>query len=110
MGKGKTEGDGVTRLSFLKASAGAAAGTAAIGIPAAAALSEKNSGVVTEPSSPNPPEPVVAYVRDAAKGEVTVMHGTSETTYRDRLLVKRLLQAAPRDATLNGGGIDVLAP
>ena len=110
MGKGKTEDDGVTRLSFLKASAGAAAGAAAVGIPTAAALSEHSSGVVTEPSSPNPREPVVAYVRDATKGEVTVMHGTSETTYRDRSLVKRLLQSAPKDSTLNGGGIDVIAP
>jgi hypothetical protein len=110
MGKGKTEDEGTTRLSFLKASAGAAVGAAAVGIPAAAALSEHNSRVVTEPSSPTPPEPVVAYVRDANKGEVTVMHGTNETTYRDRSLVKRLLQAAPEDPTLNGGGIDVLAP
>jgi hypothetical protein len=110
MGKGKTEGDGVTRLSFLKASAGAAAGAAAIGVPAAAALSEQKSGVVTEPSSPNPREPVMAYVRDAARGEVTVMHGTSETTYRDRTLVKRLMDAAPKDQIVNGGGLDVLAP
>ncbi len=110
MGKDKTEGDGVSRLSFLKASAGAAAGAAAIAVPAAAVLSEQKSGVVTEPSSPNPSEPVMAYVRDAARGEVTVMHGTTETTYRDRTLVKRLMDAAPKQAIVNGGGIDVLAP
>lgn len=110
MGKGKTEGDGVTRLSFLKASAGAAAGAAAVGVPAAAVLSDQKPGVVTEPSSPNPPEPVMAYVRDAARGEVTVMRGTSETTYRDRRLAKRLLDAAPSDPSVNGGGLDVLAP
>ena len=96
MSKGKTEGDGVTRLSFLKASAGAAAGAAAIGVPAAAALSDEKPRVVPEPSSANPREPVMAYVRDAERGEVTVMAGTSETTYRDRALVKRLLAAAPR--------------
>ena len=106
----KREDGGVTRLSFLKASAGAAAGAAAIGVPAAAALSNDKKGEVTEPSSPNPREPVMAYVRDAERGEVTVMSGTSETTYRDRSLVKRLLDAAPEDSAANGGGIDVLAP
>jgi hypothetical protein len=103
----KREDGGVTRLSFLKASAGAAAGAAAIGVPAAAVLSNQK-GEVTEPSSPNPQEPVMAYVRDAERGEVTVMSGTSETTYRDRSLARRLLDAAPKD--VNGGGIDVVAP
>jgi len=101
--------DGVTRLSFLKTSAVAAAGAAAIGAPVAAALSEDKSSVPSEPSAPNPREPVMAYVRDARRGEVTVLAGTRETTYRDRALVKRLLDAAPA-STANGGGIDVLAP
>jgi hypothetical protein len=52
----------------------------------------------------------MAYVRDAKRGEVTVMSGTSETTYRDRTLVKRLMDAAPAGTTLNGGGLDVVAP
>jgi hypothetical protein len=52
----------------------------------------------------------MAYVRDARRGEVTVMHGTSETTYRDRGLVKRLLDAAPQTANPSGGELDVLAP
>jgi hypothetical protein len=103
-------GGGVTRLSFIKASAGLAAGAAAISLPVATLLPEDKGGVVTEPSSPNPREPVMAYVRDADLGEVTVMSGTRETTYRDRALVKRLLAAAPQDSTVNGGGIDVLAP
>jgi hypothetical protein len=106
----KRKDGGVTRLSFLKASAGAAAGAAAIGVPAAAVLSNHGKGEVTEPSSENPQEPVMAYVRDAERGEVTVMSGTSETTYRDRSLAKRLLDAAPKDSAVNGGGIDVLAP
>ncbi len=100
---------GLTRLSFLKTSAAAAAGAAAIGVPVTAALAKDKPGAVTEPSSPNPSEPVMAYVRDARRGEVTVMSGTSEATYRDRALVKRLLAAAP-ESTANGGGIDVLAP
>ena len=103
------EKGGVTRLSFLKASAGAAAGAATFGLPAAAAQSDENKGVVTEPSSSTPREPVVAYVRDAERGEVTVLSGTTETTYRDKGLVKRLLDAAPKDGAI-GGGIDVVAP
>jgi hypothetical protein len=106
----KREDGGVTRLSFLKASGVAAAGAAAIGVPAAVALSGDKKGEVTDPSSPNPQEPVMAYVRDAERGEVTVMKGTSETTYRDRSLAKRLLDAAPTPDQMNGGGLDVLAP
>jgi hypothetical protein len=109
MSTDKPEGDGVTRLSFLKASAGAAAGAAAIAVPAAVIAQDKPA-TVTEPSSATPREPVMAYVRDADRGEVTVMSGTSETTYRDPSLVKKLLGAAPKDGLVNGGGIDVLAP
>jgi hypothetical protein len=105
----KSEGGGVTRLSFMKASAGVAAGAAALGVPAAAVLSGEKA-VVTTPTSPTPREPVMAYVRNAERGEVTVMSGTSETTYRDHALVRRLLAAAPQDSIVDGGGIDVVAP
>jgi hypothetical protein len=106
----KAEGGGLTRLSFIKASAGLAAGAAAIGVPGAAALSAEEKGVAIEPSSPSPTEPVIAYVRDAERGEVTVMSGTGETTYRDRPLTRRLLAAAPKDSAPNGGVNHVLAP
>ncbi len=89
------EGTGVTRLSFIKTTAGVAAGVAAASVPAVAAARE--AAVETEPSTPTPPEPVTAYVRDASRGEVTVLSGTGEKTYRDRALVKRLMAAAPRD-------------
>ena len=101
---------GVTRLSFLKVSAGAAAGAAAIGVPVAAAVANDKPAVPVDPASPTPREPVVAYVRDAERGEVTLVSGTSEVTYRDRTLVKRLLAAAPNDSPLTGGGADVIAP
>jgi hypothetical protein len=106
----KNEDRGLTRLSFIKASAGLAAGAATIGVPVAAALSAEEKGVAIEPSSPSPSEPVMAYVRDAERGEVTVMSGTGETTYRDRALTQRLLDAAPQGSTTNGGVNDVLAP
>jgi hypothetical protein len=51
---------------------------------------------------------VTAYVRDADRGEVTVLSGARETTYRDPALVRQLLAAAPQTGI--GGGADVLAP
>jgi hypothetical protein len=106
----KTEGGRVTRLSFIKASAGVAAGVAAAGVPAAAALSHEEGREIPKPASPAPQEPVMAYVHDAQRGEITVMSGTEEVTYRDRVLVKRLMAAAPQTQVENGGGIDVVAP
>ena len=38
---------------------------------------------------------MIAIVRDVKRGEVTVMKGEREVTYRDKALVKRLLKAAP---------------
>jgi hypothetical protein len=80
----------------LLGTAGAAAGTAAIAATPAAAAAALERGQVTDPSGPAPDEVVVAYVHDAKRGEVTVMAGTREVTYRDRTLVKRLLKAAPK--------------
>ena len=81
----------------LLCSAGAAAGTAAIASPAAAAAAAAlERGEVTKPSGKSPEEVVVAVVRDAGRGEVTVMSGTREVTYRDRALVRRLMRAAPK--------------
>jgi hypothetical protein len=92
----EAEGGGVTRLSFIKAGAATAAGVAAVALPAVAQAREPE-GVIAAPSTENPAEPVMAYVRDAKRGEVTVMAGTRETTYRDPALAKRLMKAAPKD-------------
>ena len=102
MSERKTEGEGMTRLSFIKASAGAAAGVAAISVPGAAALPREKAGVPANPSSPTPREPVIAYVRNAGRGEVTIVSGTREKTYRDRALVRRMMAAAPRHAKRKG--------
>jgi hypothetical protein len=98
----ETEDRSMTRLSFIKASAGAAAGVAAISVPGAAALPRDKDGVPADPSSPTPREPVIAYVRNPARGEVTVVSGTREKTYRDRALVRRMMSAAPRHAKRKG--------
>jgi hypothetical protein len=93
----------LSRLSFLK-SAGAAAGVAAVSAsPVAAAI--EPSQTETEPTGPVPREPVIAVVRDAGLGEVTVLSGTTEATYRDKLLVKRLMKAARRTTELGPKGV-----
>jgi hypothetical protein len=96
--------DASSRRVFLQGAAGAATGAALIlATPkvASIALDASNHSspteprpVVTRPSGPAPREPVTAYVHNAERGEVTVMSGTRETTYRDHVLVKRLLDAA----------------
>lgn len=108
--KAPEEPGGVTRLSFLKASAGAAAGAAAVGVPIASAIAAEKDGVPVEPRGATPREPIMAYVRDADRGEVTLMSGTDEVTYRDPTLVKRLMKAAPNGPQVTGEGLDVLAP
>jgi len=91
---------GVTRLSFIKAGAGVLAGAAGVAVPAAVANAAEPRAVEVRPSGGTHREPVVAYVRDAKRGEVTVVAGMSEKTYRDPALVRRLLAAAPK----KGGG------
>jgi len=83
----------LSRRSFVKV-AGAATGAAALA--AAPPLAHAAAGDDAEeihPTSGVPEEPVVAYVRDVERGEVTVTAGTVERTYRDRALVRRLLRA-----------------
>jgi hypothetical protein len=96
--------EGSSRRAFLQGTAGAAAGAAVVLAtpkvaqiardPAGSSLAAQPKAVVTRPSGPAPYEPVTAYVRNAQRGEVTVMSGKHETTYRDPVLVKRLLDAA----------------
>jgi hypothetical protein len=89
----------VTRRLFLRRSAGVAGGAAVVGAPAVLAETASARGstarVLASPSAGVPHEPVMAYVRDADRGEVTIVAGTRETTYRDPELVRRLLAAAP---------------
>jgi hypothetical protein len=84
----------LSRRSFLRG-AGLATGAAIIGASpiAASAATEEGPELVAHPSA-LPKEPLVAYVRDAQKHEVTVLHGMDEVTYRDPALTKRLLKAA----------------
>ena len=88
----------LSRRSFVKI-AGAATGAAALASAppiARAAMGGEEGAQPTEATAGVPEEPVVAYVRDARRGEVTVTSGTAEHTYRDRALVQRLLRAAKK--------------
>jgi len=94
--------DGTSRRQFLTG-AGAAAGAAMIvAAPKVTSVLDTSRGggatepkpVAIKPSGTPPREPVTAYVRNEARGEVTVMSGTRETTYRAPALVKQLLDVA----------------
>ena len=81
----------------LLASAGLATGTAAIAAAPSVAAAALDRPEVTDPSGEIPDEVVIAYVRDEKRGEVTVSSGMGETTFRDPVLVKRLMKAARRN-------------
>jgi hypothetical protein len=97
---GRSDGAGVSRRSFLQSSGGAATGLAVIVVPPAALFAstasakETRLGGVVDPQGDVPSEPVMAYVHDATRGEVTVLSGTTQRTYRDPVLAQRLLDAA----------------
>ncbi|MDQ6805116.1 MAG: hypothetical protein M3065_09130 [Actinomycetota bacterium] len=85
---------GFTRRSMIAGSATMA--VTAVAPAAAGAMGRQEAAAVEipRPSTPIPADAVVAYVHDAGRGEVTVIQGHVQRTYRDRALVKRLLAAA----------------
>ena len=90
----------LSRRSFMKI-AGAATGAAAIAAaPPIARVAMGDGSEKVEATTDVPHEPVVAYVRDEQRGEVTVSSGTVEHTYRDRALVQKLMRAAGRKETI----------
>ena len=74
-----------TRRAFVQNSAAAAAGMTALG----ALVAAQADAEVTHES-----RPVVAYVRDARKGEISVMAGDRTVSIHDRQLAARLTKAA----------------
>jgi hypothetical protein len=96
---------GLNRRSFLHTSGGVATGIAVTVLPtgvvalAAPAANAKDAPARrVAPDGDVPQETVMAYVHDAQHGVVTVVSGTTEKTYSDPALVKRLLDAASRTA------------
>lgn len=86
----------LTRRGLLKhTSLGAAAAGALLAVPA---LTSAQTASVAPPAAartlPVLTEPLAAYVRDAASGEITLLIGTRELTVHDPELLRRLVQAA----------------
>ena len=76
----------LTRRRFVKNSAGAVAGMTAIG----AVVAAQSEADESETGS----EPVVAYVSDPRKGEISVMSGEREVKVRDRKLARQIVRSA----------------
>ena len=76
----------LTRRGFVKNSAVTAAGMTAIGAIAAADASADSGAAGSEP--------VVAYVSDASKGEISLMKGEREVKLRDHNLARDISRAA----------------
>ena len=84
----------ISRRSFLgKASVVMVGGAAAVaGVDSGAAIASSRSAVGR--LEPMPSEPIVAYVEDGQREEVTILVGSREIVHRDPDLVNRLLHAA----------------
>ena len=87
--------DELTRRSFVKASAGAAASASVLGAvaapPASAArIKPQRARAATKQAD----HAVVAYVPDPRGDEVAVMHGDHTTIVHDRALAARLARHA----------------
>ncbi len=98
---------GMSRRDLLRASAGAAAVAvpmSALGshVAGAATAAERDPGTADAASASSAGTgvdlvgPVIFSVLDAARGEVSILHGTSEVIVRDRQLVERIMRAARR--------------
>jgi hypothetical protein len=85
----------VTRRTFLSTTVGAAGGVAAMGLIAGpSTLVEAAQNVAAASDGPMASEPMTAYVRDAATGEISVMVGHREVVTKDPQLIRRLQRAA----------------
>ena len=84
----------LSRRNFIQAGGAAAAGAVALhGGTAEAAADVVSSGVdhhTTTAHQPTAAEPVVVFVRNAAKGEVSVLVDGDEVVVRDKVLVSRV--------------------
>ena len=85
----------LTRRDLIKqTSAGAAALGALAALPGLAGAQGAAEAHATAPAVADRSGPLVAYLRDVAKGEIGLLVGTREIIVRDRELAQRLLKAA----------------
>jgi hypothetical protein len=91
----------VSRRDVLKVGAGVGVGAAIAGVPALVFLKDDNGHAAVSAAAKSthtpamtgttPSGPIVAYVRDAASGEVVIMQGVNEVVIKDAKLVARLM-------------------
>ena len=88
----------LTRRGFIRqTSAGVAATGMLVAAPQLVASTEPAADTAitaSEPSLAALTEPMLAHVRDATTGEVSLLVGTREIIFRDTELVMRLLKAS----------------
>jgi len=77
-----------TRRAFIRgAGVTAAAATAAVMVPGVATAASKSP---SDDGSPAPDGSVVAFVKDAKAGSITVMRGEREVQITDKALARKL--------------------
>jgi hypothetical protein len=82
----------LTRRRFVTTSAGTAAGLTAIGSLVTAQAQAKAEAEAN--GAPVQPDPVVAYVKDPIKGDISIMSGDRQVSIRDPRLAARIVRAA----------------
>jgi hypothetical protein len=94
----------LTRRDVLRASAGAAAAVpvAALGVNAASATpqTDREDLAILDRAGH---EPVMFFIHDVKRGEVSILRGQNEVVITDRRLVGRLLRAAEEPRPFSTG-------
>ena len=88
-----------SRRNLLRTTAGAAVAVPMVAISSSVANAADRTGLtagraVPEAGTITAQHPVMFCVHDAARGEVSILHGENEVVVVDRRLVARILQAA----------------
>ncbi len=87
----------VARRTFIRRAAIGAGAVGAIAlVPTLVQGEHTTTEAVTATELPQSTDPMVVYVRDAARGEAVIMAGATETVITDRALVAHLLRAQDR--------------
>jgi hypothetical protein len=80
------------RKLFKQTSIGAASAGVFLAAPGFASIPSASAAQAS--TGPLPDEPLAAYVRNAASGEISLLIGRREIVFHDSELVRRLVQAS----------------